>query len=227
MAEENIGDNGEGESKPDPIVNLKSELLRKNENISNELSALKQQLAEMNQNMVRSRQQAPQKEEDEIDPIIDPKGYKEKIKREMRSEFQQQTEMQNQKNNVLGSLVNQFPELADANSELTKSAIEAYNNLTDAEKALPSSYKLAVTSAAADLGLVAVNKRKSNNNQNDESFTVNSSRGSGQNNRSQKNDDIDEKTLAFAELLGRPVNDKKYLESLKKSVNRKKWSRYE
>lgn len=226
MAEEQeaIGDSQDPEeSKADPIKNLKSEFSRKQENVINELSQLKQQLAQLNNNMQRPA--APQKEEDEIDPVIDPKGYKEKIKREMRQEMEYMNQSQNQKNNILGSLVQSYPELSDSNSELTKAAIMAYNSLSEQEKAMPNAYKLAVTSAAADLGVLTMNKRKQTN-QSSEDFVGSSSGGQGTKRQSQKDDtELDDKTLAFAELLGRPVNDKKYLESLK-AASKRKWGQY-
>lgn len=229
MSEENMGTedpSGSGDAAVDPIKNLKTELLRKNENLNSELSMIKQQLADMNQNMVNSRQPIqPTVPAEDVDPILDPKGYAEKIKRELRVEMEQSNQLNNHRNNLLSSLVQQFPELANNNSELTKASIQVYQSLSEQEKNMPNAYKLAVTSAAADLGILAMSKRKTSSDNNDD-FTANNSRGSGENTRSKKSEDLDDRTLAFAELLGRPVNDKAYIETLKKTANRKKWSKW-
>ena len=135
----------------------------------------------------------------------------------------------NARQSQLAALVQNYPELQDANADLTKKAVEVYNRLSPEEKMSPNAYKFAVQDAAAELGVVAMSKRKQSESGEDD-FTGNSDSYQGNSNRKpsrQKADKIDDATLALAELMGRPIKDPKYLESLKKYTGRKNWNKGE
>ena len=229
MADQEVVDEKSAEQKPqqDELKNLKAEFSRKQENVVSELAQIKQMLAQQAQVQQRHQKVEP----DEIpDPILDPKAYKDYIKREVLQETTNVMQNNNTRNAQLSALVTQYPELHDGNSELTKRAVEMYNGLSDYEKQSPNAYKFAVQDAASDLGVLAMNKRpKQNNNQNedDESFTTNSgSYGSNRPSKQKKQDDkIDDATLAFAQAIGKDIKDPKYLESLKKHTSRKSWNK--
>lgn len=227
MADENQA-NEQGNQMPnvdETLKNLKSEFSRKQENVSKELEQIKAMLGNLAQ---PQRQQAA--EPNEIpDPVLDPKGYKEYLKKEVLQETSQIVNQNNQRQSQLASLVQSYPELQDSNSELTKKAVENYSRLSNEEKMSPRSYQFAVQDAAAELGVLPVSKRQNNkNNDGDDSFTANSGAYSS-NKPSQKqnrnSDKIDDATLAFAQAIGKDVNDPKYIESLKKHTNRKNWNR--
>lgn len=229
MSEDN-NNSADDQNQPDPIKNLKHEFGRKQDNVISELTALKQQLAELSQNIVKPSvgiKAKNQNDSDEMpDPIIDPKAYKDYIKREISQEMGQSINNNNQRQQQLSTLVQQFPELQDGNADLTKKAVEYYNKLSNEEKMSPNAYKYAVNDAALDLGVLPMSKRP-RNEQDDESFTGASS--SNVRRPSQKNKQADEKidpaTLAFAQAIGKDVNDPKYIESLKKYTSRKNWSK--
>jgi len=227
---QNTGDNPPVE---DPIKNLKSEFARKNDNVLRELEGLKQQLGIIADSAIQAaaatkqRQQAS--DDQEIDPVMDPKGYakklEEKITRQMEEKMTKTMSSQASRQTELSQLVSQYPELQSGDSELTKTAVQIYNNLSEDEKQSKSAYRLAVATAAQELGVLPVNKRKQTN-QNSEDFTVNQSSTNRPNRSTQKEQELDERTTEFARLLGRPVDDKKYQESLKKAANRKNWKKY-
>jgi hypothetical protein len=101
--------------------------------------------------------------------------------------------------------------------------------MSDQERNMSSSYKTAVLAAAADQGVLPVNKRAKKTESESEDFTVSSSSGSESRRREREKrgeEQIDEKTLAFAELMGRPIDDPKYVERLKTAAKRRNWSKY-
>lgn len=218
---------GQSDSQDDVIKNLKAEMSRKQDNLLQELSDLKKQLASVNDVVIQSSvksQPAQQSDAAIPDPVLDPEKYRDYIRSEMRREMEDTLAVQNQRQAQLNSLVSQYPELQDSSSDLTKKAIEIYNGLSAAEKNMPSSYKLAVSAAAQDLGVMPVNKRKAPQDQED--FTINSSSASSPRRPQQRKEEkLDDATVEFARLLGRPVDDPKYLEKLKSTAQRKAWSK--
>lgn len=227
MADENQT-NEQGNQAPnvdETLKNLKSEFSRKQENVSRELEQIKAMLGNLAQ---PQRQQAAESTETP-DPVLDPKGYKEYLKKEVLQETSQIVNQNNQRQSQLASLVQSYPELQDSNSELTKKAVENYSRLSNEEKMSPRAYQFAVQDAAAELGVLAMSKRQNNKqNDGDDSFTANS--GSYSSNKpsqkqSRNNDKIDDATLAFAQAIGKDINDPKYIESLKKHTKRGNWNR--
>lgn len=226
MADENQT-NEQGNQAPnvdETLKNLKSEFSRKQENVSRELEQIKAMLGNLAQ---PQRQQAAESTETP-DPVLDPKGYKEYLKKEVLQETSQIVNQNNQRQSQLASLVQSYPELQDSNSELTKKAVENYSRLSNEEKMSPRAYQFAVQDAAAELGVLAMSKRQNNKqNDGDDSFTANS--GSYSSNKPSKqnksNDKIDDATIAFAQAIGKDTSDPKYIESLKKHITRKNWNR--
>lgn len=236
MSDENVNQGGDNSAdQNDPIKQIKSEFGRKQDNVLNELNALKAQLGQITDTVISvaqtKRQEAAQSGEEFPDPVIDPKGYKEAIKRELRQEVNVSLSAERERTSTLSSLVSQYPELQDSNSELTQQALRIYNGLSAAEKQSAASYKLAVMQAAQEVGVLPVNKRQSkNNSQDSEDFTINSSSNSTRRpSQNRKEEKIDERTLEFARLLGRPVDDPKYMDNLKKTITTRKrsWSKFE
>lgn len=143
------------------------------------------------------------------------KQAEEHVTRVMGSQQQQQV--------VLNQLVSDYPELADQNNDMTKRAIEIFKNLSDSEKAQPSSYKLAVREAAAEYGVLPSSKRSRSDS---DGFTFNGSNSQRSGPSEPAAGKISDATLAFAQAIGKNIDDPKYIERLKKAASRKDWTRF-
>jgi hypothetical protein len=226
MSDQESKQEAAGEKPEDALKNLKAEMARKHDNTNKELESIKNMLGSIAQS-VQPKQQK-QVESEEPDPILDPKGYKEYLKREVMQETNNLMQNNNQRQGQLAALVQSYPELQDANSELAKRAVDVYSRLSQEEKMSPNAYKFAVQDAASELGVLSMSKRQQKQNESqDEDFTMNSGSYSGNKkpSKGQKADKLDDATLAFAEAIGKDINDPKYIESLKKYANRKNWNK--
>jgi hypothetical protein len=167
----------------------------------------------------------------DLDELIykDPKQYAKRVtenaKREAMQAVQQVNAQQQQSNQVLSQLVNDYPELSDTNSELSKRAVDIYKSLSESERNSSLGYKVAVREAAAELGSLPKSKRKQTDS---EDFTLGGSKGQKAATQSQpKQKDLDEATLKFAKAMGLNTDDKKVVERLKARAQRTKWDKYE
>jgi len=214
-------------SQDELLKNLKAEFNRKQENTSSQLTQLQQQMAELATVITSSRSTKAPKQEDIPDPLLDREGYERYVEQKMEQRVDSKLQTMQRQQAELGSLVSNYPELQDGNSDLTKAALSVYNGLSAAEKSSPTSYRLAVQQAAADLGILPVTKRnKVQQPENEGDFSVS---GSSNTKKPSKKDntEVDSKTIEFAKLLGRDVNDPKVLEGLKKAAGRKKWGKFQ
>lgn len=221
-------DNNETTVAPeDAYKNIKAEFERKQANTLAELESIKSQLSQVADTVLASAaDRRSQANEDAPDPVLDPKGYREFLRNETRREIEAAQATQAQKSNILSSLAMQYPELTDQSSELSQEAVKIYARMSKSEQANPNSFKSAILEAASSVGVLPVNKRKQNPQGSDD-FTINSSSsGSPRGNSKQKDAKLDEATVEFARLLGRPVDDPKYIEKLKSTAQRKSWSKY-
>lgn len=216
----------------DPIKNMHAEFSRKTEKLAQDNARLSQQLEQL-LSVMQPKQTSSTPEDVDLEELIykDPKTYAAKVKEQATKEatrvVSQQLAQQQQSNAILGQLVSDYPELNDGNSELTQRAIQLYKGLSEAERANPMSYKVAVRDAAAELGVLPKSKRKSSS---DDDFSFggsSSSSGSSAPKQSSKKEDVDNRTLAFAQLIGLNTNDKKVVERLKQRSQRKNWGKYE
>lgn len=237
----------ESTQKPpeDRLYNLKMETSRKMEALQAQLAEQNKRSEAMLQAMIQLQQQkAAAKQdiassEDEfdvgIDPIDDPKKYAarvaakaaEKATKKVQEEQARASQVQAEQQAALLNLVGDYPELNDANSELHKQALQLSQSMPEGYRNSSIGLKAAVREAAANLGVLPVSKRTKTNDSDD--FSVDSGAAEGrQSKRSTKKDDseVDSNMLAFAELLGRPVDDPKYIERLKKTAQRKDWKRF-
>jgi len=208
------------------IKNLQSEMNRKTQNLDAKLADINAQLQQLSLlgNQVR-QQQAPVQEEIP-DAMLDPRAYAKYIKDEAVRETRGMLESQQKQQTEVAGLVNMFPELGDSASELTQVAIANYNNMSALEKSAPGAYKLAVQSAALDLGIVPKNKRQAAKPVGDESDDI-GARGNADNRQAAPKGKVklDANTLAFAKLLGKDTSDPKYIERLTKAAGRKSWGK--
>lgn len=221
------------------IENVQSEFNRKMTKLAEENSKLSQQLGELTglvQQVVQPRQQpqanSSQSEDADLEDLAykDPKAYARKVREQARNEAAQLVDArlnQNNANNaVLSQLGSEYPELNDANSDLTLKAVEIYKRMSAAEKSSPLGYKAAVRDAAADLGILPKNKRKQTSSEVPE-FSASSSSSQAAGSQQSKSKNLDTKTLAFAKLIGLNTDDKKVVDRLKSRAQRTKWNKYE
>lgn len=227
------------ETQADPIKNLHAEFSRKTSKLTQENLRLSQQLEQVVS--LLQQQQAPSKaaassqsEDGDLEDLAfsNPKAYAQKVTQRATQEasrvVSQQMQQQQQSQAVLNQLVNDYPELSDSNSELTTRAVEFYKQLSEQERTSPSAYKIAVRDAAADLGVLPKSKRKGGGS---DDYTMSSSSSSGmsggKSQNRQRDAEVEQKSLAFAKLLGMDINDKKVVERIKQRSQRKSWGSYE
>jgi uncharacterized phage infection (PIP) family protein YhgE len=242
MQDENTGNapdesTGTGESTPDPLKNLKSEVNRKidqiNQTVLQSNQAIEERLnALLNQLPKSAPATTPTTNRKDL-LYDDPEEYARVVTEEATrtaseaaSKIVNQTvQSQNEFNTTVAQLQSEYPEFQSNSSELTKKTLEIYKNLSAEMKNSSTGIRLAAREAAAELGIVPVNKRVSRNS---EDFGLGSSSGSSRTReRSTKDVKLDPAAVEFARLLGRPVDDPKYIESLKKASTRKNYGKYE
>ena len=216
-------------NQQDDLRNLKAEMQRKTSNLDDKLAQLNQKLQQLDLLGNNVQMQQP-KQDNRPDPIMEPEAYEAYMERKLEAKMSQRLEAQQRQQADIAGLVNNFPELQDSNSELTQQAISIYNNLSPQEKQAPGAYKLAVQSAALELGILPKNKRQTAQNERsarDESDDI-GARTSNTSRPPQKGGKtkIDDATLAFAQALGKDINDSKYLERLQKSASRDTWGKF-
>lgn len=234
---EDMGDNGEGQSSKRSPDSVAAEMNRKFSQIQQENQRLSQQIEALTQSIVSSRSSqatgtTPQEENLEDLAFKDPRAYAAKVTERATQQAQRVVSetltQQNRSNQILGQLVSDYPELNDANSELTTKAVSIYKQLSEQERSNPLSYKAAVRDAAAELGVLPKSKR-STAQEGEFQFSASNPRGeqSSQSQSRRKDAELDNRTVAFAKLIGLNTEDKKVQERLKSRQTRKNWNRYE
>lgn len=224
----NSGDNALEQAAPEErFKNLQAEMNRKTSNLDSKLEQINQQLQQLSLlgNNVSSNKPEPTPEIP--DAILNPREYTDYIRKEVQRDTKSMMEAQQRQQSEIAGLVSNFPELSDGSSELSQAAVRAYNNLSPQEKGMPGAYKLAVQGAALDLGILPKSKRaESNKSKSNESDDIGArSSNEGRNNSKNKSQKLDDSTLEFARLLGKDVNDPKYVERLQKAATRTRWSK--
>lgn len=207
----------------DSLTNLKSEMDRKFQNIAENLKTMTEEL----------KSQLTSLKPVTAEPKVktSPKPFREKfyededaavaeLKEQTKNEIREELQLSNKQNQVLQSLYNDFPELADASNALTKRAVEIHKTLDKTEQMSPTSYRFAVLEAAAELDVIPVKKRKSNQ----DDFTGMGNDGAPSKKAAKKA--ADDLTMSFAEAMGLNTSDPKVAERLKKRSERKNWSTY-
>jgi len=151
----------------DPIQNLKGEFNRKLSGLDEQVKSL----AETNKALLSKLDgltkpvpaTAPKAVADEVLLFEQPKEFISKMRQEVQETVSQQIGQAQfqatQQTQTLASLYEQYPELNNPNSELTKKAIENLQSMTKEEQRNPKMLKVAALEAAADLGVQPRKKR--------------------------------------------------------------------
>lgn len=229
-----MSDEQQGTPSPetsDPIKNMKSEFDRKFGNTDAKLSEMAATnaalLAKLNELTSQRAPSAPAAQEELSDVFYkDPARYAQIVadrasaQAEARSSQREAASRKTQ--GILGQLQAEFPELASADHELTRKAVEIYNALPDDEKASSMSYKLAVQSAAVELGVKPRSKRPASDQED-----LGSSGYSSSGNRSQrKSTKLDPATEELARMFGIDTSKAEVKDRLIKSSGRN-WTKYQ
>lgn len=233
---EDMGDSGEGQSSKRSPDSVAAEMNRKFDKIQQENQRLSQQIEALTQSIVSSRSQSAtgnQPQEENLDDLAfkDPSAYARKVTERVTNTalnaVSNTINQQNRSNQILGQLVSDYPELNDINSELATKSVAIYKQMSEQERSNPLAYKAAVRDAAADLGVLPKSKRSTAQ---DGEFQFSASNPTGQKPPSQsrrKESELDNRTTAFAKLIGLNTDDKKVQERLKSRQTRKHWNKYE
>jgi len=209
----------------DPMTNLKGEFNRKIGNVESDLKKMNEQLAKLVSGLAPKPAPAPAQKEPDLESLWYDKPTEAAaiIAKQIKNEIRQEQQSQNRQTATIAQLVADFPELNNAEHDLTKAAVAKYQSMSDEERANPASYRAAVMEAALELDLKPKSKRKAAEDS-EEGFALGSSGGgSGSSRRSR--DQLDPGTLDFARIMGLNVDDPKVKERLKTHA-KKTWSRY-
>ncbi len=218
---------GEGNQPADEIKNIKAEMNRKLSNTDSTLAALKASnealLAQIQQLVPKPAAQPEQKLSDLM--YSDPEAYAQKVlaEAERRADVRMSERMtaQSEQQNVIGELVNQFPELSDGEHELTKAAVAKFNAMPEKMRSNPVAYKTAVMEAALEQGVKPKSKRERVEG---DDYVGRGSSGSAS--RSKKPTEIDPRTAAFAELVGLDISKPEVKERLKSNHGRESYLKW-
>lgn len=233
MSEEGkpVEDKSTEESAAPDLKNVQAEFYRKTDKLAQENQRLSEQLAGLTNILQAQSRPSPSAVEDDLEDLAfkDPKQYARRVQEQAMAKAEQmidsRIQQQNQSQQLIMQLAGDYPELNDANSELTVRAVSIYKTLSQQEQRSPMAYKVAVRDAAAELGILVKNKRSKNDS---DGFAL--SGNSNEGNRSRKGAkevELDSRTIAVAELMGIKVGDKAVLERLKARAQRKSWGKYE
>lgn len=229
-----MSDENQGSSAPetsDPIKNIKSEFDRKFGNTEAKLAEMASTnaalLAKLNE-LTSSRAPAPEPKSEDLSDVFykDPQRYAQivadRAAQQAEARAAQREAATRKTQTVLGQLQAEYPELASSDHELTRKAVEIYNSLPDDEKASSMSYKLAVQSAAVELGVKPRSKRPVS----DQEDLGSSGYSSGPSRSQRKSTKLDPATEELAQMFGIDTSKPEVKERLIKSSGRN-WNKYQ
>jgi hypothetical protein len=211
-----------------------AETTRKLEQQRQEQMALSQKLEQALQALNRpqaSNQPASLTEEQIADLAYkDPAAYARIVKSQAKEEaaqmIDQRLNQQQATQSTMAALINDYPELSDQTSDLSRKAVEIYNSLDPSIRSNPVAYRTAVREAAAEVGVLPKSKRQARGDDGSFSLGASSSGSSGSQRAAAKKEEVDQRTLEFAERVGMNIRDPKKVEALKSRAKRNygKWS---
>lgn len=224
MSDENKGAPA-APAKTEDLGNIKAEFNRKLSNLEASNAQLQQQLASMLQATKPAATTTTAKLEDVWfdKPEQAAARIKAEAKDEMRAEIQAQNQAAAKTNATIGALMQDFPELNDANNELTRKAVEIYGSFSAEDKSSPVAYRAAVREAAMELGIKPASKRKTETD--DETFSLGGNSAPAPKAAIGKGK-VDAATLEFARIMGLDTSNPKVKENLTKRAGRN-FGRYE
>jgi hypothetical protein len=223
-------DSSDDTTATDPVRQLKGEMTRKTDKIASQLESMQksqEQLAALlQQAMAPPPQKQQAKKSDDLDNLMysDNAKYRQILKdqaaEEVITRINTQNESQRATQNTIAELSREYPELADAENELTKKAVAILKSLPAHEQTMTTAYRFAVKQAAEDLAVKPRSKRDP------DEFQGPSYSPSAPRRREQSDKQILEASSGLAEAMGLDMSN---VETQKRLVARSKrtWSRNE
>ena len=210
--------------------NLKGEMGRKFQNIEEKLNQFSDSQSKLLEFIENTSQKQPETTANEsITDLMysDPDRFAEEIQNKAYEKFTkaqaEKEKVMTQKTTVLNKLVNDFPELRNEQSDLTQKAAQLMEAYSATEQNNPHVIKQVVLEAAMDLGVKPRSKRIVD----EDDFTLSGGSSSSTTSRKSKSsDEIDPRTLAYAEKSGLDINDPKLLARLKQYSKKNFYSKF-
>ncbi len=189
--------------------------------------SFEQRLAQIQEVILQSQQRAPapaQAAPEQLDPFNTP-DYSEKLASKIEQNLDKRLEQREratlERQTAVSELVNDYPELTNPQSDLTKEAAKIVSGLDQSLRNSGTGYKYAVREAAAKLALLPKAKRVAA----PEDFSL-SSANSPAPARKTKNGEVSQNTIALAQAMGMDINDKGLLQRLAEKSKRN-FNKYE
>lgn len=243
-AENAEGQAAENKEGGQTVDNLKAEMNRKFQNLTEANEGIKQQNTQLTDGMNNILQQLKEgteqkqanTQQETMDELkwSDPDKYAEikvnqakaGIDKQIDDKVTSVTQAQSERTQILGQLTVDYPELNDQSSDLYKKALEIHNTADPKFRDTANGYRYIVREAAAQIGVLPLNKRVKADTDADE-FVVTTGETMSDQDRENKNaaKKLDPRTLAFAERVKLDINDPKVIERLKQRSERdfKRW----
>jgi hypothetical protein len=152
------------------------------------LEASLQQIAAMNAKPVPKEELNPY-DADFVEKVVS------KAVSDSTKETQRQLSLQQAKQAAINAIALDYPELANASSDLTKDMVKIHSSLPASLKDTPEGYRLAAREAAAQQGIQVKSKRAPS-----EDFSM-SSQGSSSTTPRKKNNEVSEAVEIFKEIF--------------------------
>lgn len=209
----------EGEVKQeDRLTNMQAEFNRKLSNTNEQISALLNEI----RSSKKTESAAPAKK---VSVFDDEEAFsrdvEERATARIRAELEKKEAAAAKAQNVIQSIVSEYPEVNDDSSSLMVRAKEIFGAYSDEYKSSPLAMKAAVTEAASELGVRPRSKRTGGS----DNFTVSSSSSSGRQSGG-RGGDLSEATLQFAQIMGLDVSKKEVRERLS-ARSKRNFTKYE
>lgn len=209
----------------DHVKNLKSEMDRKLQNINDQLKQQNDFLSSQLNKLVETQSVKSNLEEPSDFYDLNPREFKKDIVNSILSEVDNKNKEIQTKQVALQQKVIElqkfYPEISNPNSELYQTVLQEHNKLPAHLMETPEGYEMATLRAANKVGVMK------NSSEIDE-FNV-QGRGnkmSKDNKGKRESGKISEKTKAFAQLLGRDLNDPATKKRLLEAIERDTFNRY-
>ena len=218
---------GAADAASDPIKQVKSEFSRKFDNLNAELKAqnenMQAMLNQITQRLTPTKPSAPEKPVSEL-IFQDTDAAIARIKRDVKQEMTGEMQRGQGVSQVIMELTAKYPEFKEDNSEVSKLAVNISKTLPAHMQGTPEGARMAMQQAVIEQGLLPMNKRKTSDT---DDFSLPGSTGtSAPRSQARKADEVDQKTLQLAQLLGVDIGDKKRLDGLKKASKRTNWNQF-
>lgn len=206
-----------------------------------ELSALKEQLAQMTASMQNSQEafmqaitSMQQSSSKTVEPSYDEYMTAEEKKiaeleakiNDLSQNTTKQTAEMIRKERELDStvvrLAQQFPEI-QSDAAIQKAVVQAHNNLPKSMQDTAEGYELAVSRVVAQKGLMPRSKRTESSS---DDYSAPAGKGARSASTKKGSTKVHEKTLMLAQLLGRDIEDPKVIAGLEAASERDSWNKY-